>query len=136
MAVVKTATGLLYVVMLFSSGAFGAKMTKPVSIELKSGDLVIVDVRDFETASVVEDPVTHKWAVAIHLLPDASKRFQKFTRNHIGQSLSIIVDGKVLASPEIRAEIANGNVQLQGEYTKKQADALVQRIKNANIQQH
>ncbi len=66
----------------------------------------IVSGSDLSDAFVARDPTTGQPLVAFELTGDASETFYDFTLNHIGQSMSIVVDKEVISSPIIRDPIA------------------------------
>jgi preprotein translocase subunit SecD len=66
----------------------------------------IVSGSDLSDAFVTRDPTTGQPLVAFELGGDASETFYQFTRDHIGQSMSIVVDKQVISSPTIRDAIS------------------------------
>jgi len=73
--------------------------TSPVYETIISGD-------DLSDAFVTRDPITGQPLVAFELSGDASETFYNFTRDHVGQSMSIVVDKEVISSPNIREPIS------------------------------
>jgi len=66
----------------------------------------IVSGSDLSDAYVTRDPTTGQPLVAFELSGDASDTFYQFTLDHIGQSMSIVVDKTVISSPVIRNAIS------------------------------
>src|ERR1017187_1935165 len=87
----------------FSSYTFAE--SNPIKLQFKLGDLVIISAHDIDDAFVGEDSNTHEWFVGLKFNFMATKRFARITKANIGKNLSIIVDGKVLSTPIINAEI-------------------------------
>jgi len=67
----------------------------------------IVSGSDLSDSFVTSDPTTGQPLVAFELKGSASERFYEFTRDHIGQPMSIVVDKQVISSPNIAAAISS-----------------------------
>jgi preprotein translocase subunit SecD len=62
------------------------------------------------------------------LTPEAGERFRQFTRDHIGETVAIVLDHHVISAPRIQSEIGARGV-IQGNFTPKEIDDLVRRLK-------
>jgi preprotein translocase subunit SecD len=72
----------------------------------------------------VSSNMSSVWVVAFTLARnDEARAFSEHTRTHIGQPLAIVLDGKVLSAPIIRAELVTGG-EIVGNFKKEQAMAL------------
>ncbi len=80
------------------------------------------------SAQVIFDPVTNEPAVGFTLKPEGARRFGEFTANHIGEYLSIVLDGEVISSATIRSAI-NDQGQITGNFTRESAQSLVIQLK-------
>ena len=60
-----------------------------------------------------------------------TKAFADLTRKNVGRRLAILIDGKVLSAPAIRAPIPGGKAVITGSFTKKQAEELAEQISAA-----
>ncbi len=87
----------------------------------------IVSGSDLSDAFVTRDPTTGQPLVAFELSGDASDTFYEFTRDHIGQSMSIVVDKQVISSPFIRDAIS-GQGTIDG-MTQVEAQNLATQLK-------
>jgi preprotein translocase subunit SecD len=87
----------------------------------------IVSGTDLSDAYVGRDPLTGQPLVVFQLAGDASERFYEFTRDHIGQSMSIVVDKSVISSPVIRNAIS-GEGTIDG-MTAVEAENLATQLK-------
>lgn len=65
------------------------------------------------------------------LTPKGREQFAKVTRENIGRRLAIVIDGKVITAPVIRAEISGGRGVISGSFTEAEAKALAARISKA-----
>ena len=60
-------------------------------------------------------------AVEFILTPEGRDRFATLTRTNIGRRVAVVVNGAVVASSIIGAEMADGRAMLSGSYTETQA---------------
>jgi preprotein translocase subunit SecD len=63
-------------------------------------------------------------AVEFILTPEGRDRFATLTRINIGRRVAVVVNGAVVASAVIGAEMTDGRAMLSGSYTETQAKAL------------
>ncbi len=80
------------------------------------------------SAQVIFDRVTNEPAVGFTLKPEGAKRFGEYTANHIGEYLSIVLDGEVISSATIRSAISDQG-QITGNFTRERAQSLVIQLK-------
>jgi len=87
--------------------------------------------RTFETVmtgdilqnAVASQDEYNQWQIQFSLTGDGSSQFFEYTRNHIGQPLVIVLDGRVLSAPVINAAI-NDNGVITGQFSSEEADGL------------
>lgn len=65
----------------------------------------------------------NQWQIQFNLTGDGSSQFFEYTRTHIGQSLVIVLDGRVLSAPVINAAISDSGV-ITGQFSREEADGL------------
>lgn len=87
----------------------------------------IVSGSDLSNSFVTSDPTTGQPLVAFELKGSASERFYEFTRDHIGQPMSIVVDKQVISSPNIDGAIS-GSGTISG-VTINEAQSLAAQLK-------
>lgn len=63
------------------------------------------------------------WQIQFDLTSDGSDQFFAYTREHIGDVLAIVLDGRVLSTPVINAAI-NENGIINGDFSQEEADSL------------
>jgi protein-export membrane protein SecD len=80
--------------------------------------------RDLKQAFPARDPNTGAFYVAFEMQPDASTRFAQYTESHVGQFLTIVLDGEVISSPRIQTVIPDGSGQITGDFTFEEARSL------------
>lgn len=64
-----------------------------------------------------------RWLIDFVLTNDGSDQFFAYTRDHIGQQLPIVLDGRVLSAPVIEGAISD-NGQISGNFTQEDAESL------------
>jgi protein-export membrane protein SecD len=62
--------------------------------------------------------------VAFELSGEWARSFSDYTASHVGQRLAIVLDKKMISSPEISERIPNGRGSISGSFTREEADAL------------
>lgn len=78
-------------------------------------------------ASAVTDPQGRS-IVRFRLTPEGASRLAAVTRDNIGRRLAILVDGKVISAPVIRAEIKGGAGEISGSFTPAKAKMVAAAI--------
>ena len=63
-------------------------------------------------------------AVAFSLTQEGARRFAQLTRDNVGHSLAIILDGRVQSAPRIEGPIDRGEGQIYGRFTQREAADL------------
>ena len=67
-------------------------------------------------------------AVEFTLTPEGRDRFAALTRLNVGRRVAVVVNGAVVASSIIGAEMPDGRAMLSGNYTEAQARSLAQEL--------
>jgi preprotein translocase subunit SecD len=80
--------------------------------------------RYLKTASVAFDQNTGAPYVSLTFDADGANLFQKITRENIGKTLAIFLDGQAISTPTIQSEISGGTAVINGSFTPQQAKAL------------
>jgi preprotein translocase subunit SecD len=65
--------------------------------------------------------------IEITLTAEGAKKLEKLSEANVDKPLAILVDGKVIAAPTIRAKLG-GNVEINGAFTPEEAAKLVKAI--------
>lgn len=69
-------------------------------------------------------PVNGMPALNFELNARGSAAFARVTRENIGKTFAIVLDGQVLSAPMIRSEIAGGRGQITGGFSKEEVKRL------------
>jgi preprotein translocase subunit SecD len=92
----------------------------------------LLDLMDVESASVIEGNGTAKPMIKVTLTPAGSKRLQEASKANIHRRIAVVVDGKILSTPVIQAELTGPNLPITGNYSSELAKDLVVKI-NAGL---
>ena len=79
-------------------------------------------------ARVEFDPNTGVPLIGLEFTSEGSDLFAQITRDNIGKSLAIVLDGAILSQPVIQSEITGGKAQITGQFTIDEAKALVRNL--------
>ncbi|MBR1922733.1 MAG: protein translocase subunit SecDF [Paludibacteraceae bacterium] len=103
--------------------ALKAKSNGRPSLE---GD-VITDARaDFGQLSAYAN-------VSMSMNADGARDWQRITKDNIGKSVAIVLDGYVYSFPTVQNEIAGGNSQITGNFTVDEAKDLANTLKSGKM---
>ncbi|WP_143175081.1 SecDF P1 head subdomain-containing protein [Cryptosporangium aurantiacum] len=86
---------------------------------LGSGGMTVTMVERVNTALQ-----NGQWLIEVRFSSADTVAFRALTSQHVGKQLALVVEGTVLAAPEVAAPITAGKVQIVGGFTKKDVDAV------------
>ncbi|MCH7493707.1 protein translocase subunit SecD [bacterium] len=89
-----------------------------------SPEQVIVQGEDLLRANVAPDSQFGGWQVAFELSGEGAGAFGRHTASHIGQYLTIVLDGVVQSSPRINGAIYGGRGVITGSFSIEEATEL------------
>ena len=88
---------------------------------------VITDARaDFSQVSAYAN-------VSMSMNAEGAKTWQRLTKDNIGKSVAIVLDGYVYSFPTVQSEIAGGNSQITGNFTVEEAKDLANTLKSGKM---
>ena len=88
---------------------------------------VITDARaDFSQLSAYAN-------VSMSMNAEGAKAWQRITKDNIGKSVAIVLDGFVYSFPTVQNEIAGGNSQITGNFTVEEAKDLANTLKSGKM---
>lgn len=82
----------------------------------------VVTGRDLRNARRSQDEYGQP-AVHFSLNPDGARKFESYTRAHVGERMAIVLDNRVRSAPVIRSAISDSGI-IQGTFTVQQAEDL------------
>ena len=74
-----------------------------------------------------------KPAVSMSMNTDGSRRWAQLTKQNIGKSIAIVLNGYVYSAPNVNTEITGGNSQITGHFTPEQAKDLANVLKSGKM---
>lgn len=93
-----------------------------VDTELQGTHIISAQV---QFLSGIGGTLTNEPAVLLRFNEEGRKIFSDLTKEHIGSTLGIFLDGNILSAPQIEAHIADGVTQITGNFTLETAKDLV-----------
>jgi preprotein translocase subunit SecD len=91
-----------------------------------------LDGQYITNAEVGRDPLTNQPVVNFTLNSVGATKFDILTRDNVGKSMAVVLDGKVVSYANIREEIPNGSVQISG-LDQQQAQNLSIVLRTASL---
>ena len=85
---------------------------------------------DVESARVVR--TGSGCQVDIRLTSEGTGKLARLTRAHVGERLALVIDGKVVMTPTIRSEIAQGEVALTGGFSDARCEQIARGLSARN----
>lgn len=79
---------------------------------------------DLQIAGVTYETNNRLPAVSLKFKDVGKEKFAKITKENIGKSLAILLDGYPLTMPTIQSEIKDGNAIITGQFTTQEAKSL------------
>lgn len=98
-----------------------------VQVFAQSASLTVV------AAKVEADKLTSQPVLAIRIAKESSVVLARLTRGNIGRKVELRVDGKVLSAPVIREPILGTELQISGDGTAADFDAIAKRLLSGGV---
>ncbi len=74
-----------------------------------------------------------EWGVSFQLTSEGTELFAEMTSSHIGETLSIYLDGEELMSPTVQSAITGGSGQITGNFTQERAQTIAAQIQSGAL---
>lgn len=84
--------------------------------------------RFLKRADVQFDPTTHSPIVALTFTQEGGDLFARITKENVGKTLAIFLDGQPISMPRVNEEITGGQAVINGSFTPQEAKELVGRM--------
>ncbi|RME54130.1 MAG: protein translocase subunit SecD [Caldilineae bacterium] len=78
---------------------------------------------DILRTAIASQDQYNQWQIQFSLTGEGSDQFYNYTRDHVGDVLAIVLDGRVLSAPVINAAISDNGV-ITGRFTREEAESL------------
>ncbi len=72
-------------------------------------------------------------AVGMTMNSDGSRRWAQLTKQNIGRSIAIVLDGYVYSAPRVNSEITGGSSEITGNFTPEQSKDLANVLKSGKM---
>lgn len=86
-----------------------------------------------EKAILEFDQTTGSPVVSLQFNPEGSALFEKITRENIGKSVAIYLDGQPISTPTVNEAITGGKAQISGNFKPEEAKLLVGRLNSGAL---
>lgn len=90
------------------------------------GDVITSARDDFSQTSAYAN-------VSMTMSAEGAKAWQRITKDNIGKSIAIVLDGLVYSFPTVQNEIAGGNSQIKGNFTPEEAKDLANTLNSGKM---
>lgn len=81
-----------------------------------------------DRAEVVTDPQTGAVQVSLNFDNEGKELFAQITRENVGKTVAIFLDGYPISIPVVQQEITNGQAVISGNFSIRDAQELAQRL--------
>ncbi len=71
--------------------------------------------------------------VSMHMNGEGSKTWARLTKDNVGRSIAIVLDGYVVSSPVVNSEIKGGSSEISGHFDVKEAEDLANILKSGKL---
>src|SRR3989344_6458732 len=89
--------------------------------------------RYLKKATLSFDQISGESRVIIDFTKEGKDIFSNITRDHVGNTLAIFLDGSPVSLPVIREEITGGSAEISGRFTPEEAKLLVGRLNSGAL---
>ncbi len=89
--------------------------------------------RFLKNARLDFDQTTREPMVSVEFNDEGSELFRKITKDNIGKTVAIYLDGAPISIPVVREEIADGKAVISGNFTPEEAKTLVGRLNSGAL---
>lgn len=89
--------------------------------------------RFLDKAVVEFDQTTGEPTVSLQFDAEGSKLFEQITRDNVGKTVAIFLDGEPISIPVVNEAIAGGRAQISGNFTPTEAKTLVGRLNSGAL---
>lgn len=79
------------------------------------------------------DQTTYQPQISLEFDKEGGEIFAKLTKENVGKSIAIFLDGAPISIPNVREEIKGGRAQITGQFAPKEAKQLVQRLNSGAL---
>lgn len=81
-----------------------------------------------QQATLEFNPTTNQPTVGLQFNAEGSKMFEEITKNNIGKTVAVYLDGSPISTPRVNEAITGGRAVISGTFTAEEARQLVGRL--------
>jgi protein-export membrane protein SecD len=89
--------------------------------------------RYLKRATLEFDPNTRAPVVSLQFDAEGTKLFAEITKENVGKTVAIYLDGAPISTPNVREEIPDGKAIISGNFTPEEAKTLVGRLNSGAL---
>ncbi|OGI68730.1 protein-export membrane protein SecD [Candidatus Nomurabacteria bacterium RIFCSPHIGHO2_01_FULL_42_15] len=89
--------------------------------------------RYLKKATLERNPTTYEYVVNLQFDETGTKLFAQITKENIGKTVAIYLDGAPVTTPVVNEEIPNGQAVISGDFTPQEAKLLVGRLNSGAL---
>lgn len=89
--------------------------------------------RYLKKARLEFDPQTSSPIVSLQFNEEGSELFAQITKENVGKTVAIYLDGYPISTPNVQQEIKGGNAVITGQFTPQEAKTLVGRLNSGAL---
>lgn len=89
--------------------------------------------RFLDKAILEFDPNTNEPTVGLQFDTEGSALFEKITKDNVGKTVAIFLDGEPISIPVVNQAISGGKAQISGNFTPTEAKTLVGRLNSGAL---
>ena len=123
---------------------FKIESTEPVKASVGTDGKVVIDEnsryadteltgRYLDRATLEFNETTAEPIVSIQFDAEGSALFEKLTKENVGKTIAIYLDGSPLSIPRVNEAITGGKAQITGSFTPTEAKTLVARLNSGAL---
>jgi preprotein translocase subunit SecD len=86
-----------------------------------------------KSAQLTFDTSTGEPIVNLNFNDEGAKLFEQITRDNVGKTVAIYLDGQVISAPVVREAITGGQAQISGSFTPEEGKLLVGRLNSGAL---
>jgi preprotein translocase subunit SecD len=89
--------------------------------------------RYLKKATVEFNQTTYEPIIGLNFNDEGSKLFEEMTKNNVGKTIAIYLDGQILSAPVVNQAITGGQATITGSFTPQEAKTLVGRLNSGAL---
>ncbi len=89
--------------------------------------------RYLQKSSLEFNQQTRQATVVLQFNDEGAKLFEKITRENVGKTIAIYLDGNLISAPSVRQAISGGRAEITGNFTPAEAKTLVGRLNSGAL---